>query len=1021
MEAAVALGVVSSIIAIAQLTAKLTITTGKLINSAGDSLPENEWIEEVAQTNRDLTTDLNDTSNASGPLSKIDSAVAKLARRCLDESAALIALLEKLKVPLRSDGTKSKRGAAKMVFKTMLRHGGLERRHKQLVSLERQLAALLLYAIKMSLLQGFEELRDLVERNGRDCVAVVRDSHTLIVEKLAALELGIQTVGRSVDRVGQSVGRVEQGVGRVEQGVGRAEEGISRAEKSIGRVELRQLNDIEQKRVEVLLQSLAYNGMDSRREMIVDPIGSTYDWAFNDDKQSTKQWLNSAVQHCWISGEPGTGKSVFTKSFRLDRRTVVALQTQTGKDNLLILDHYFWIAGDSQQRSLRAMLQHLCFQALQQYSALAEVAFPDEWTSGMPLRGMSWTTGLLLAALKRITSASGFQTYLVIDGLDECESKERPELIRLLLDLAKTSNTRLFFSSRPWFDFEKAFSDWSRLKLLENNSWDIFQLVCCRLELADSSTFRALVDDVRLFDVTCAGRNHNLGHQDGYKHTQDSLDPPQRLIHDLCLKADGNLLWVTVVLDSIYERLTDGQSVTEVMQYIVDLPGDVEDYYHDLVYTRIHSTYRTGKVSECAMALKILACVPDVPRAGYQRFELIRALQISINTRSGVAYDSEFFTKSPSPETSRPLDQAAYQSVCAFASSRCKDLMVTSKRHDQGDLNYQHRVIYDFVLSKRLQSSLDAAVPEHFRRPNFSFQLGILLARQLHERGVYNLKFHLWERLDFKGVCSLMILFSYLREYLKRLQGPLDQRAAQMCAELTTCIVKLRLSDFSDEDSLALALILDLARAQQFTPMSEIIRLGSKHSSNHTILMYVNKEETPGRRGPGDEHSPIRQVVPTSEPHTGLANSAPGPLASHYLPCESTWWTTFLEITMHIELEGDEGSVWSRSRAATYMARAFLKSGASVDIELCTVRGDTACRHVRICLDPTLHSKTDEYPEPSPQIGDHESHKHGWMSAKNILADRFGIPEAELLQFQAKNRSTRYISETDFLSLRRMM
>jgi hypothetical protein len=354
----VALGVVSSIIAIADLTAKLTITTAKLINSAGDSLPENEWIEEVAQTNRDLTTDLNDTSNAAGPLSKIDSAVAKLARRCLDESAALIALVEKLKVPFRSDGTKPKRGAVKVVFKTMLRHGDLERRHKQLLSLERQLAALLLYAIKTSLLQGFEELRDLVEHKGRDCVAVVRESHTSIVEKLTALELGIQTVGQGVARVEEDVSRVEQ----------------------------RQLNGIEQKRVEDPLQSLSYNGMDSRREMIVDPIGSTYDWAFDDDKQPTKQWLNSAVQHCWISGEPGTGKSVFTKAFRLDRRTVVALQTQTGNDNLLILDHYFWVAGDSQQRSLRAMLQHLCFQALQQYSALAEVAFPDEWASRMPLQ-----------------------------------------------------------------------------------------------------------------------------------------------------------------------------------------------------------------------------------------------------------------------------------------------------------------------------------------------------------------------------------------------------------------------------------------------------------------------------------------------------------------------------------------------------------------------------------------------------------------------------------------------------------
>jgi hypothetical protein len=118
------------------------------------------------------------------------------------------------------------------------------------------------------LLQGFEELRYLVERKDRGCVAVVRDSHTVIVEKLTALELGIQTVGQGVRRVEQGVDRVEEGIGRVEQ---------------------RQLNDIEQKRVEDLLQSLAYNGMDTRRDMVVDPVGSTYDWAFNDDKQPTKQ------------------------------------------------------------------------------------------------------------------------------------------------------------------------------------------------------------------------------------------------------------------------------------------------------------------------------------------------------------------------------------------------------------------------------------------------------------------------------------------------------------------------------------------------------------------------------------------------------------------------------------------------------------------------------------------------------------------------------------------------------------
>jgi len=159
------------------------------------------------------------------------------------------------------------------------------------------------------------------------------------------------------------------------------------------------------------------------------------------------------------------------------------------------------------------------------------------------------------------------------------------------------------------------------------------------------------------------------------------------------VKADGNLLWVTVVLDTVYEQLADGQSVTEVMRYTDGIPQDVEQYYYNLVYTRIHTTYRTGKVSECAMALKIMTCMINSPWLGHYRFQLIWELQISIATGGGVAYDTAFCTKPSSPETSKPLDEDGYQSVCAFVRSRCKDLMVTSRDHHGGHLDYQHRVI----------------------------------------------------------------------------------------------------------------------------------------------------------------------------------------------------------------------------------------------------------------------------------------------------------------------------------------
>lgn len=518
MEAAAALGVVSSVITIAHLTAEITIATGKLIKTAGDAIPENGWIEEVARRHQDLAADLGTLSHVTGPLSKIDTAVTKLAGRCLEESSALIASLQELKVPLRSDGTKSKLSAAKAVCKTMLRRGDLQARHNKLASLERQLAALLLHAIRTSQREEFADLRALVERNGRDCIMVIRDSQAALVDKIHTLQLGLQSI--------------DQGVARVE---------------------MRQLDALERQRVDDLLSSLAYKSMNSRKDMIIDPDITFYDWAFEDDKQPTKQWLCSSVPHCWISGEPGTGKSVFTKSLRLDKRSTAALEIHTSGDNLLILDHYFWLSGDDYQRSLRAMLQNLCFQALQQYPMLAEVAFPAEWASRVPLRGVTWSTRTLTTALDNIVATPGYKTRIFVDGLDECENDGRPELIRSLIRLSKTARVKLCVASRPWLDFEKAFSSWSHLKLPENSAWDIFQLICARLRSTDEEFLRDANDDARLFGLVSITK-------DLRSETVKSLDPPWRLVYDLYWKADGNLLWTTAVLGEVCQRLADGQS-----------------------------------------------------------------------------------------------------------------------------------------------------------------------------------------------------------------------------------------------------------------------------------------------------------------------------------------------------------------------------------------------------------------------------------------------------------------------------
>jgi hypothetical protein len=637
----------------------------------------------------------------------------------------------------------------------------------------------------------------------------------------------------------------------------------------------------------------------------------------------------------------------------------------------------------------------------------------------MSLRGISWTTKTLLSALKRIITATAFQTHIMIDGLDECEDKQRPELIQMLLDLTKTTPVRLCVSSRPWSDFEKAFDNWPRLKLPENNAWDIFQLICRRLELADSSRFLDFAGDVRLFDITCARRDQKRRWKGDYESDRDSLDISPRLIHDLCIKADGNLLWVTCVLDTISQRLADGQSVAGVMQYIVNLPSDLEHYYYDLVYSRIHSTYRTGSVSECAMALKIVSCVFDDYQSDQIRFELIRALRTSIGTGRGVAHDPEFFTKLSSPESSRPVDEQGYQSVCAFVNSRCKDLMVTKGQREvqleghmpyiEGRIHYQHRVIYDFLLSEKMQSLLNAALPEYFRRPGFSLHLGVLVAKQSHERRVHCAQPHTGRRIFLDPT---LILHRYLGKYLSDLQGPLDQRAVQTCDEITTDIIMRRVDN---NRNTLLLLIIHLVRVQRFTSMSEFIRLGSEQSLDHTKLEYAKEDEPDQQRcWPYGEPSRMRRAVSMGDPHTGLAHPTPVQAAPSYLPCTETWWTFFLMGMVGIKLCDDIGLVWSHSHAAAHIGRAFLEAGASIEVELC-VTARSCHGHVCVCPDPSTHSKLYECAEPHPQT----KHKHDWTSAKSILSSGLGIPEAELLQIEARNRSNRSISQADLLELAR--
>jgi hypothetical protein len=157
--------------------------------------------------------------------------------------------------------------------------------------------------------------------------------------------------------------------------------------------------------------------------------------------------------------------------------------------------------------------------------------------------------------------------------------------------------------------------------------------------------------------------------------------------------------------------------------------------------------------------------------------------------------------------------------------------------------------------------------------------------------------------------------------------------------------------------------------------------------------------------------------VSTSEEHTGFIDLASGRAGPYYLPCLSIWWAVFLHTATFIKLEQDSGPIWSLSRAATYVTRAFLEASASTEVEICVARGD--CHgHICVCPNPLTHSRLYECPEPSTAAFAPE-HKHDWISAKSILSDQLRIPRSELLQTVERNHNTQSRFTEDLLELAR--
>ncbi|EMC94867.1 hypothetical protein BAUCODRAFT_59267, partial [Baudoinia panamericana UAMH 10762] len=322
-----------------------------------------------------------------------------------------------------------------------------------------------------------------------------------------------------------------------------------------------------------VIDSLKFPEMDARRDGIVEAHEDTLHWIFEATTAPTlqvQQGDSEAHQDSiyWIRGKPGSGKSTFAKFLRTHSKTQDRLYDWAdsyGKE-VLITDHFFWIAGTPLQKSYLGMLRHLLYEVLADNPSLVPYVCPRQQKRGPT----AWSVVELRQLVKAALQNCDKYVCILVDGMDECETEgqdtasQHRSMLRDLKDLAALPNVKMILTSRPWSAFEAALGGRPNVTTMDQiNRYDIVNYV--KAELLEASTgqlptdldWSSFYDDLELID-----------------------------------KADGVFLWTVLIARKICDWLRSRDSVERLRERLEAIPSDLEGYMRQMVFERISSTFR---------------------------------------------------------------------------------------------------------------------------------------------------------------------------------------------------------------------------------------------------------------------------------------------------------------------------------------------------------------------------------------------------------------------------------------------
>ncbi|KAJ4312519.1 hypothetical protein N0V84_009885 [Fusarium piperis] len=381
--------------------------------------------------------------------------------------------------------------------------------------------------------------------------------------------------------------------------------------------------------------------------------------------------------------------------------------------------HFFWCSGTRLQKSPEGLLRPLLVEILRKAPKLIakveELGLIDDSATGFaPVdEGRPLSMRELAQVVDRLATCDDIpmRFCFFIDGLDEYGGQHR-ELIKILGQLASSAKIKSCVSSRPWNVFEDAYGE---------TPW--------KLSLQDLTR-----DDIFYYAEGMLQTHPNWEEYSAAGGT---------LMREIMDKAQGVFLWVFLVVRSISDVLTNGDSVLSLQRRINKLPQDLETFSKHMLnaidpfcHCEMAQTFKTVLQAEIPLGLMIYSLMD----------QCLEDDNLALSSPITAMDSHEIFAQRI--QMRRRLD------------GRCKGLLEKQADRSVIDylgprINFLHRTVRAFFLTKGMADFLDDLAPDFI--PNLTiFRAHVGLVKLMP------VKKHYFHR---SGVLSQIVADAYFYAY----------------------------------------------------------------------------------------------------------------------------------------------------------------------------------------------------------------------------------------------------------------